>query len=59
MTYVGELGWELIVPSEFAVGRLRGIAQAGRDLGSSLRLLRSRGAPASRKALRLEPRTDA
>ncbi|WP_027997617.1 GcvT family protein [Sinorhizobium arboris] len=33
MTYVGELGWELIVPSEFAVGVYEALHQAGRDLG--------------------------
>ncbi|MGS1097469.1 GcvT family protein [Aquamicrobium terrae] len=33
MTYVGELGWELIVPSEFAVGVYEALQEAGRDLG--------------------------
>ncbi len=33
MTYVGELGWELIVPSEFAVGVYEALHEAGRDLG--------------------------
>jgi 4-methylaminobutanoate oxidase (formaldehyde-forming) len=33
MTYVGELGWELIVPTEFAVGLYEAIVEAGRDLG--------------------------
>lgn len=33
MTYVGELGWELIVPSEFAVGLYEALQEAGRDLG--------------------------
>lgn len=33
MTYVGELGWEPIVPSEFAVGVYEALHQAGRDLG--------------------------
>ncbi|MDX0998255.1 FAD-dependent oxidoreductase [Sinorhizobium medicae] len=33
MTYVGELGWELIVPSEFAVGVYETLHEAGRDLG--------------------------
>ncbi len=33
MTYVGELGWELYVPVEFAVGVYEEICTAGRDLG--------------------------
>ena len=33
MTYVGELGWELIVPTEFAVGVYEALQEAGRDLG--------------------------
>lgn len=33
MTYVGELGWELIVPTEFAVGAYEALQEAGRDLG--------------------------
>jgi len=33
MTYVGELGWELIVPTEFAVGVYESLQEAGRDLG--------------------------
>jgi 4-methylaminobutanoate oxidase (formaldehyde-forming) len=33
MTYVGELGWELIVPTEFAVGVYETLQEAGRDLG--------------------------
>lgn len=33
MTYVGELGWELIVPTEFAVGVYEALHEAGRDLG--------------------------
>jgi len=33
MTYVGELGWELYVPSEFAVGVYEEICRAGADLG--------------------------
>ncbi|WVT75644.1 FAD-dependent oxidoreductase (plasmid) [Sinorhizobium chiapasense] len=33
MTYVGELGWELIVPTEFAVGVYEALHAAGRDFG--------------------------
>lgn len=33
MTYVGELGWELIVPSEFTVGVYDDLMRAGRDHG--------------------------
>jgi glycine cleavage system aminomethyltransferase T len=33
MTYVGELGWELIVPSEFAVGVYEALHEAGREFG--------------------------
>ncbi len=33
MTYVGELGWELYVPVEFAVGVYEEICAAGGDLG--------------------------
>jgi 4-methylaminobutanoate oxidase (formaldehyde-forming) len=33
LTYVGELGWELYVPVEFAVGVYEQLLQAGRDLG--------------------------
>lgn len=33
MTYVGELGWELIVPTEFAAGVYEALQEAGRDLG--------------------------
>ncbi|GAA4175435.1 GcvT family protein [Shinella granuli] len=33
MTYVGELGWELIVPTEFAVGVYEALHAAGADLG--------------------------
>jgi heterotetrameric sarcosine oxidase gamma subunit len=33
MTYVGELGWELIVPTEFAVGVYEALQEAGRDSG--------------------------
>lgn len=33
MTYVGELGWELIVPSEFAVGVYETLHEAGREFG--------------------------
>jgi 4-methylaminobutanoate oxidase (formaldehyde-forming) len=34
MTYVGELGWELYVPAEFAVGVLDDLLTAGADLGA-------------------------
>lgn len=33
MTYVGELGWELIVPTEFAVGVYEALHELGRDFG--------------------------
>jgi 4-methylaminobutanoate oxidase (formaldehyde-forming) len=33
ITYVGELGWELYVPTEFAVGVYEDLASAGVDLG--------------------------
>jgi 4-methylaminobutanoate oxidase (formaldehyde-forming) len=33
ITYVGELGWELYVPAEFAVAVYEALAAAGRDLG--------------------------
>jgi 4-methylaminobutanoate oxidase (formaldehyde-forming) len=33
ITYVGELGWELYVPSEFAVAVYEALGEAGRDLG--------------------------
>lgn len=33
MTYVGELGWELIVPVEFTVGVYEDLMRAGKDLG--------------------------
>lgn len=33
MTYVGELGWELIVPTEFAVGVYEALHEVGRAFG--------------------------
>ncbi len=33
LTYVGELGWELYTPAEFAVGVYEQLLEAGRDLG--------------------------
>ncbi len=33
MTYVGELGWELIVPTEFAVAVYEALHEAGREFG--------------------------
>jgi heterotetrameric sarcosine oxidase gamma subunit len=33
ITYVGELGWELYVPTEFAVAVYETLVEAGRDLG--------------------------
>jgi len=33
ITYVGELGWELYVPAEFAAGVYDALEDAGRDLG--------------------------
>ena len=35
LTYVGELGWELFVPTEFAVGVYEDLVAAGADLGLS------------------------
>ncbi len=34
ITYVGELGWELYVPTEFTVGVHEGLLSAGADLGA-------------------------
>ncbi len=43
ITYVGELGWELYVPTEFAVGVYEDLLSAGDDLGvGKRRLLRDR-----------------
>ena len=36
VTYVGELGWELHVPAEYALGVYDDLADAGRDLGFRL-----------------------
>ena len=33
ITYVGELGWELYIPTEFALGVYDALADAGRDAG--------------------------
>ena len=33
VTYVGELGWDLLIPSEFAAGLYEQIREAGEDLG--------------------------
>src|SRR5690242_3936431 len=33
ITYVGELGWELYVPAEFALGVYEDLMEAGQDLG--------------------------
>ena len=33
LTYVGELGWEICVPAEFAVGVYEDLMEAGADLG--------------------------
>ncbi len=33
ITYVGELGWELVVPAEFAIGVYDALRAAGADLG--------------------------
>jgi heterotetrameric sarcosine oxidase gamma subunit len=35
VTYVGELGWELHVPAEYALGVYDDLVEAGRDLGFS------------------------
>ncbi len=34
LTYVGELGWEITVPAEFAVGVYHDLMSAGEDLGA-------------------------
>jgi heterotetrameric sarcosine oxidase gamma subunit len=36
MSYVGELGWELYVPTDFAVGMFDALMKAGKDLGLRL-----------------------
>lgn len=36
LTYVGELGWELYVPTEFALGVFDAIAEAGETLGLAM-----------------------
>ncbi|MBV9523253.1 MAG: GcvT family protein, partial [Alphaproteobacteria bacterium] len=36
LTYVGELGWELYIPSEFAAGVFDAIIEAGDDLGLAM-----------------------
>jgi 4-methylaminobutanoate oxidase (formaldehyde-forming) len=48
ITYVGELGWELYVPSEFAVGVYEDLMAAGADLGIT------RGGYYAIESLRLE-----
>lgn len=48
ITYVGELGWELYVPTEFAVGVYEDLLAAGADLGVS------RGGYYAIESLRLE-----
>ena len=48
MTYVGELGWELYVPAEFAVGVHEDLLEAGADLGAR------RGGYYAIESLRLE-----
>jgi 4-methylaminobutanoate oxidase (formaldehyde-forming) len=35
LTYVGELGWELYAPVEFAVGMFEALHEAGRELGAA------------------------
>ena len=35
LTYVGELGWELYTPVEFAVGVFQALHEAGRELGAA------------------------
>ena len=59
-TYVGELGWELYVPAEYAGGVYDALMEAGRDLGvRNCRLLRDRVAAAGERLSRLGPRADA
>ncbi|HXH78671.1 FAD-dependent oxidoreductase [Nocardioides sp.] len=48
ITYVGELGWELYVPVEFAVGVYEQLLEAGRELGVA------RGGYYAIESLRLE-----
>ncbi len=59
MTYVGELGWELFVPTEFAAGVYDDLISAGADLGVTDAGYLRAGVAAPRKGLpRLGPRAD-
>ncbi len=59
ITYVGELGWELYVPAEFAVGVYEDLVAAGRRVRpGQRRLLRDRVAPAGEGLPGLRPRAD-
>ena len=60
LTYVGELGWELYIPVEFAVGCLRAARRSRARPGTGqCRLLRDRFAAAGKGLPRLGPRADA
>ncbi len=60
LTYVGELGWELYTPVEFAVGVYeRLIGRRARPRIGQRRLLRDRLAATGKGLPRVEPRTDA
>ena len=57
MTYVGELGWELLVPNDAAVAVYDALHERGADLGlAERRLLRDRVAAAREGLPRLRPR---
>ena len=59
-TYVGELGWELYVPAEFAAGVYDALMRGGRgSRRAQRRLLRDRVAAAGERLSRLGPRADA
>ena len=59
-TYVGELGWELYVPAEYAGGVYDALMEAGaRSRRAQCRLLRDRVAAAGEGLSRLGARTDA
>ena len=58
ITYVGELGWELYVPAEFAVGVYEDLMAAGASSGCPRRLLRHRVAAPGEGLPRLRAGTD-
>ena len=60
ITYVGELGWELYVPAEFAVGVYEDLMAAGRSVRRRPRRLLHDRIPAAGEGLpRIRPGTDA